>query len=195
MADIFQTHDDVIKWKQFPRYWPFVRGIHRSPVNSPQKAQWRRALMFLLICAWRNGWVNNREAGDLRRHRTHYDVTVMMWPSTTAVQLTDQKIQKHFLSLPHKQALPWACMIECVLDKMKYTYLYFGMVSLLPHILYSISTVRNCLHRLSVHVNRHISPQSPGPCQSRNGSRANCNIHWHTLFTQGVTVVHATIAI
>ena len=32
---------------------------------------------FLLICAWINGWVNNREAGDLRRHHTHYDVTVM----------------------------------------------------------------------------------------------------------------------
>ena len=27
-------HDDVIKWKNFPRYWPFVRGIHRSPVNT-----------------------------------------------------------------------------------------------------------------------------------------------------------------
>ena len=26
-------HDDAIKWKHFPRYWPFVRGIHRSPVN------------------------------------------------------------------------------------------------------------------------------------------------------------------
>ena len=24
------NHDDVIKWKQFPRYWPFVRRIHRS---------------------------------------------------------------------------------------------------------------------------------------------------------------------
>ena len=39
-------HDDVIKWKHFPRYWPFVRGIHRSPVNSPHKGQWRGALMF-----------------------------------------------------------------------------------------------------------------------------------------------------
>ena len=60
-------HDDVIKWKHFPRYWPFVRGIHRSPVNSPHKGQWRGALMFTLICAQINGWVNNREAGDLRR--------------------------------------------------------------------------------------------------------------------------------
>ena len=67
-------HDDVIKWKDFPRYWLFVRGIHRSPVNSPHKGQWRGALMFSSICACINGWVNNREAGDLRRHCSHYDV-------------------------------------------------------------------------------------------------------------------------
>ena len=46
------AHDDVIKWKHFPRYWHFVLGIHRSPVNSPHKGQWRGALMFSLICAW-----------------------------------------------------------------------------------------------------------------------------------------------
>ena len=39
-------HDDVIKWQHFPRYWPFVLGIHRSPVISPHKRQWRGALMF-----------------------------------------------------------------------------------------------------------------------------------------------------
>ena len=55
-------HDDVIKWKHLPRNWPFVRGIHRSPVNSPHKGQWRGALMFSLICVWINDWVNNREA-------------------------------------------------------------------------------------------------------------------------------------
>ena len=68
-------HDDVIKWKHIQRYWPFVRGIHRSPVNSPHKSQWRGALMFSLICAWTNGWVNNH-AGDLRRHCAKYDVTI-----------------------------------------------------------------------------------------------------------------------
>ena len=71
-------HDDVIKWKHFPRYWPFVRGIPRSPVNSPHKGQWRGALMSSLICAWINGWANNGEAGDLRRNHAHYDVTVML---------------------------------------------------------------------------------------------------------------------
>ena len=70
-------HDDVIKWKHFPRYWPFVRGIHRRPVNSPHKGQWRGALMFSLICTWTNDWANNWEAGDLRRYRAHYDIIVM----------------------------------------------------------------------------------------------------------------------
>ena len=70
-------HGDVIKWKHFLRYWSFVRGIHRSPGNSPHNGQWRGALMFSLICAWINGWVNNREAGDLRRYHAHYDVIVM----------------------------------------------------------------------------------------------------------------------
>ena len=70
-------HDDVIKLRHFPRYWPFVRGIHRSPVNSPHKGQWRGASMFSLICVWINGWVNNREVGDLRRYRAYYDVIVV----------------------------------------------------------------------------------------------------------------------
>ena len=78
-------HDDVIKWKHVPRYWPFAPGIHRSPVNSPHKGQWRGSLMFSLICAWINGWANNREAGDLRRHRAHHGVTVMRHVSTIAV--------------------------------------------------------------------------------------------------------------
>ena len=67
-------HDDVIKWKHIPRNWPFVRG---SPVKSPHKGQWRGALMFSLIFTRINGWVNNCEAGDLRRYRAHYGVTVM----------------------------------------------------------------------------------------------------------------------
>ena len=74
-----RLRDDVIKWKHFSRYRPFVRGIHRSPVNSPQKDQRRGALMFYLICAWINGWVTNHEPGDLSRHRAHYDVIVMHW--------------------------------------------------------------------------------------------------------------------
>ena len=64
-ASVTEPHDEVIKWKHFPRNWPFVRGSP-VPVNSPHKDQWRI-----------NDWVNNGEAGDLRRHRGHYDVNVM----------------------------------------------------------------------------------------------------------------------
>ena len=88
IAGITWWMDDVMKWKHFPRYRPFVRGIHRSSVNSPYKGQRRRALMFSLICIWINGWGNNREAGDLTRYRAHYDVIIMdaipfpkYWPS------------------------------------------------------------------------------------------------------------------
>ena len=73
----FWNHDNVIKWKHFSHSCPFVWGIHRSTMNSPHKGQWRRALMFSLICVWINDWVNNHEAGDLRRYRAHYDVIVM----------------------------------------------------------------------------------------------------------------------
>ena len=74
---VITNHDDVIKWKHFPRYWPFVRGIHWSPVNFPHKGQWRGVLMFSLICTWINGCVNNDDAGDLRRHYADYDVIAM----------------------------------------------------------------------------------------------------------------------
>ena len=79
------SHDDVIKWKHFQRY--------RSPVNSPHKGEWRGALMFSLISAWINGWVNNSEAGDLRRDRTNYDVTVMFQMGG----LQRQRYQRHDL--------------------------------------------------------------------------------------------------
>ena len=75
------VYNDVIKWKHFPRYWPFVRGIHRSPVVSLHKDQWRGTLMFYLICVWTNGWGNNWDVGDLRHHRAHYDVSVMSFVS------------------------------------------------------------------------------------------------------------------
>ena len=55
-----------------------VSGNQRSPVESHHKGQWRGALMFSLTCVWTNVWANSRDAGDLRRHRTHCDITVMI---------------------------------------------------------------------------------------------------------------------
>ena len=116
-------HDDVIKWKHFSRYWPLCGEFTGHRWIPSTKANDAELWCFLLICAWMNSWVNNREAGlcfttatwccrknfswwersfcwklcchwlkflqqrkiavvrhgrgDLRRHRAHYDVTVM----------------------------------------------------------------------------------------------------------------------
>ena len=71
----FFLHGDVTKWKHFPRYWPFVRRIHRSPVNSTHKGKWRGTLMFSLICALNKqlskqswGWWFETPSRSLWRH-------------------------------------------------------------------------------------------------------------------------------
>ena len=102
LVDVWFYHDDVIKWKHFPRYWPFVREIHRSPVNFPHKGQWRGALMFALICVWINGWVNNREAGDLRHYSAHYDVIVMCLKSKRQIVILGHS--SYFLSYSKRES-------------------------------------------------------------------------------------------
>ena len=79
-----------------------------SPVNSPHKDQWRGALVFSLICARINGWVNNREASDLRRHRTHYNVTVMAFSDRSNTGNHDGIFQHWQWYLPeiHKYIVP-----------------------------------------------------------------------------------------
>ena len=63
--------------------------------NSPHKVQWRGALMFSLICAWINDWLNSGKAGDLRRYRVFYDVTVMIL--LYAVTITHDVLHKNML--------------------------------------------------------------------------------------------------
>ena len=104
----YNVHDDVIKWKHFPRNWPFVRGIHRSPVNSPHKGQWRGTLMFPLICVWINDWVNNCEAGDLRRYRANYDVIVMHYTRLKILIWLDvTDFDQYDLLNPHINRYKW----------------------------------------------------------------------------------------
>ena len=82
VLDMCMTNDDVIKWKRFPRYWPFVQGIHRWPVNSPHKGQWRGAFMFSLICAIQSGgWWFETPSHPLWRHGNKYSTE----PSNDAV--------------------------------------------------------------------------------------------------------------
>ena len=60
-------------------------NIFRVTGHLLHKGQWRGALMFSLIYVWIKGWVNNREAGDLRRNRAHYDVMVMLFFRSTGL--------------------------------------------------------------------------------------------------------------
>ena len=117
-------HDDVIKRKHFPRYWPFVRGIHWSPVTFPHKGQWRGDLMFSLICFWINDWENNREAGDYRRYRAHHDVIVMT-TSTTVPRHINNHLDVYMRQFPpqggawhHRRKLKvTSCGRKCTTNK------------------------------------------------------------------------------
>ena len=117
IRDMTSIHDDVIKWKHFPRNWPFVREIHRSPVNFPHKGQWRGALMFSLIYAWINDWVNNREAGDLRRQHGHYDVIVMTWAHSTHT----------YFCIAHTVLIPLVALMVLKLYHIKYIMIATGV--------------------------------------------------------------------
>ena len=116
-------HDDVIKWKRFPRYWPSVWGIHRSPVNSPHKGQCRGALMFSMSCIWINGWINNREAGRLRRYRAHYDVIVMRSGDDTNI---------FFLGYVIALGWWWSCLMQELIKLLLCYYLYILYTLHLP---------------------------------------------------------------
>ena len=92
------TNSRVSWWRHqmetFSALLTICAGNSPVPVNSPHKGQWRGALVFSLICVWINGWVNNREAGDLRRYRAHYDVTVM----SCDLRRCDTNVLQHLLS-------------------------------------------------------------------------------------------------
>ena len=115
----FCAHDDVIKWKHFPRYWPFVRGIHRSPVNSPHKGQWRGALMFSLICALNKrlskqswGWWFETPSRSLWRHcnviqNTLNTVDVMTWKRFPGYWPFVQEIQRSWVDSLNKGSATW----------------------------------------------------------------------------------------
>ena len=104
-----RCHDDVIKWKHFPRYWPFVRGIHRSPVNSPHKGQWHGAFVFfdLRLNKWLSkqywGWWFEKLSRPLWRHRNGKVMTSTI--STCAVIMT----WKHFMhQWPFVRGFHWS---------------------------------------------------------------------------------------
>ena len=128
-------HDDVIKWKHFSRYCPFVRGIRWSPVNSPYKGQWRGALIFSLICACINGLVNNREAGDLRRHHAQLwrhcnGVKTNTMIGIVRLQHTETEMSsfEHFRHWLHRKLSKWHFCVQ-LLAKLSWKWLFHSSES------------------------------------------------------------------
>ena len=92
-------------------------SIHLPTVNSPHKGQWCGALIFSLICVSTNGWINNRDAGDLRRYRAHHDVKVMGLSRVDHLE----------------PVLTWDKISPCVLEKtfiLRWIYLAYLCTSL-----------------------------------------------------------------
>ena len=59
----------------------FCAGNSPVPGEFPTQRPVTHSFDNFFDLAWINGWVNNREAGDLRRYRVHYDVIVMGFSS------------------------------------------------------------------------------------------------------------------
>ena len=87
------THDDVIKWKHCPRYWPFCAGNSQLTGEFPHKGRWPGALMFSFICAWINdskqywGWWFETPSCSLWRH-------------------CNTKLPRSVLTVQHKDRIP-----------------------------------------------------------------------------------------
>ena len=68
-VDSHHCHYDVIKWKHFPHYWPFVRGIHQSLVDSSSQRPVTRSFdVFFDLCL--NKWLGNRKQSRSRWFET-----------------------------------------------------------------------------------------------------------------------------
>ena len=81
-----------------------------SPVTGEFPAQRPVTRNFdgSFICAWINDWANNREAGDFRRHRAHYDVTVMFWAYFT----DDSWAHNQIIRILSKYRSPLRCNVK-----------------------------------------------------------------------------------
>ena len=122
--DVHARNMNTLWWRHQMETFSALLAIWagNSPVTGefPHNGQWRGALMLSLICAWMNDWVNNREAGDLRRHRAHYDVIVMVH----ALQ--------YFHVLWFLILLCFRISVCCVIVIDSYTPMLFGIASPVP---------------------------------------------------------------
>ena len=133
----------------------------RFPGNSSHKGQWRRTLMFSSICAWINDWVNNREAGDLRRYRTGYDVIVMINHPPDLGNIVD--LYEEDIFLQNTTVILWRCLyvlslFSVIVQKATWIigredywhYKYESWDDILTHYKYSVLAIEksNCGNKI-----------------------------------------------
>ena len=94
-------HDDTI-WKRFPHHYPFVKQIHRSPVDPPSKGPVMQGIDISLLLTRIRCWTNNHVAGNLRRP---CDATLsgVAWASQT----TSKPILKFFVHIILAKLASW----------------------------------------------------------------------------------------
>ena len=141
--DNFKTHHaEVTKWEHFPRNWLFVRWIQRPAVDSHRKCQWHGALMFSLICTW----VNNRDAGDLRCRRAHYDVTVTVQAHETQfITIYNNTGERNHMRMGYSRWIPSMRTVR-ILSLLKWNYEH--------NFIYKLNRAYVCLR----HVDNATSP-------------------------------------
>ena len=86
-----------MSWKNFPHYWPFVRGIHWSLVVSSHKGRPMLNYDYSLLFALTSCWTNSQVACDLRYHDIHVILSRRHGSGTTAEILKNMYLSKYLI--------------------------------------------------------------------------------------------------
>ena len=189
---------------------PFYAG------NSPHKGQWHGALVFSLNCAWISGSVNNREAGDLNRHRAHYDVISMDTQTIHAIAyphecdmicpFSDQSVAFSEWDQPFVQGNMWECIVNLI-NVTCYFFrrgvrtnptttwamrrLYFDVQSILE----SNVCINRCISNLIIGYNWRLVKKIHICTSFETKMKTGCFIysHWSAAFQNTVPTVAAFV--
>ena len=107
--------------------------VGNSPVTGEFPVQ--RPVIFF-ICTWMNGWVNNREAGDLKRHRAHYNVTVMLYVSSGFQYSPFGRLTINCFHCPLVWGMARSGRVSCA--KVSYSKWFQTLLTMMPLVFKSI---------------------------------------------------------
>ena len=130
------------------RWFPLIKGQGQGP------------LIFSLICAWTNGWANNRDAGDLRHHRAHYHVTVQQNSGVTGDSTRPDNDDGHVTLLYRSRHMKWLLMENELSPDSSLTHLPEQMAAILADDIFK-SYFLNDDYRIVIQISLKFVPRSP----------------------------------